>query len=215
MTLLPCFGIVWRVPAAVQVRRRQGARARSAGRGPPFSDRGTWPVPRRPVPELSMPAGGMLLISPIRSWPARVRGGRWPNTASHGTRLTRIRTDDHPLWPALVPAAIECPPDMDGQVFVGRSSATALRWNRSGRAHAWSASCCWRAGGWWCAGRPSGQAVLAAPFAGASGLALCCLVPVGVCGDGVRDGGPGGECLGESGDLEDAQDARGCDHQGE
>jgi hypothetical protein len=37
------------------------------------------------------------------------------------------------------------------------------------------------------AGRLSGQAVLAAPFAGASGLGFCCLKPVGVRGNGVRD----------------------------
>ena len=100
-----------------------------------------------------------------------------------------------------------------------RSLAAALRRGRSGRARCGQDGA---VGGvpayWWLvggAGRPSGQVVLAAPFAGASGLGFCCLVPVGVCGNGVRDGGPGGECFGESGGLEDAQDMRGSDHQGE
>ncbi len=54
------------------------------------------------------------------------------------------------------------------------------------RVCAWSASCGWRcAGGGWCVGRLSGQAVLPEPFAGASGLAFDRLLPVKVCGDGI------------------------------
>ena len=59
----------------------------------------------------------------------------------------------------------------------------------------------------------SGQAVLLAPCVNASGFAFGCLLPVRVCGDRVCHGGLDGEGLGESGDLEDAQDARSADGQ--
>ena len=64
---------------------------------------------------------------------------------------------------------------------------------------------------WWVAGgRVLGQAVLLAPCVNASGFGFGCLLPARVRGDRVGHGGLGGECFGESGDLEDAQDARGC-----
>ena len=81
MTLLPCTGIVWPVPAAVQVRPRQGAWVRPVGRDLPFSERGTWPGPHRPVPARGL-ACGMLAINPIRSGPACCAAVYWPNTAS-------------------------------------------------------------------------------------------------------------------------------------
>jgi hypothetical protein len=54
----------------------------------------------------------------------------------------------------------------------------------------------------------SGQAVLPAPFANASGFGFGCVLPVRVCGDRVFHRALGGERLGEPGDLEDAQNAR-------
>ena len=57
--------------------------------------------------------------------------------------------------------------------------------------------------------------MLPAPFVNASGFAFGCLLPVRVCGDRVGHRRLGSERLGESGDLEGAQDARSADYQRE
>ena len=54
VTDLTCTGIVWPVPAAVQVRPRHGVRGAISGREPPFSERGTWPGQHRPTPAPGM-----------------------------------------------------------------------------------------------------------------------------------------------------------------
>ena len=81
------------------------------------------------------------------------------------------------------------------------------------QVHLWSARDAAGAGGAWREGRVLGQAVLPTPFANASGFAFGCLLPARICGDRVGHRRPGGERLGESGDLEDAQDARSADYQ--
>ena len=81
-------------------------------------------------------------------------------------------------------AVVRDPPDLGGgagSAMIGWAHgdvvlASCLRLARD-------ASGC--AEGAWCEGRQLGQAVLLAPFMNASGFALGCALPVGVCGDRV------------------------------
>jgi len=102
MTLLPRTAIAWPAPA-VQVRARQGAPVRSADRGPPFSDRGTWPGPQRPAPARELACRRHADGRPHPSWRAWPGGGA---LAEHTSRRqayharTGLITSHWPAFPA-------------------------------------------------------------------------------------------------------------------